>query len=65
VIPATEEAKGERISLRPALGKNSKPYLKITKTKKGWRCGSSDRALVTKCEALSSNPSTNTNKRSN
>jgi hypothetical protein len=33
-------------------------YLKITKTKKGWRCSSSAQCLTSKCEAQSSNPST-------
>jgi hypothetical protein len=35
-----------------------RPYPKKTKSKKGWRYGSSGRGLASKHEALSSNPTT-------
>jgi hypothetical protein len=44
----------ENYSLRPARD----PISKIPNTKKGWQSGSSSRVPASKCEALSSNPST-------
>jgi hypothetical protein len=38
-------------------GQNARDFLKNNQTKKGWRCYSSDRALSSKCEAMSSIPS--------
>jgi hypothetical protein len=39
-------------SMKPALGKNVRPYQKKTKSKKGWGCDSSDRVPALQVPAL-------------
>jgi hypothetical protein len=36
----------------------ARPYLKYNQNKMGWRCGLSGKCLLSKCEALTSNPTT-------
>jgi hypothetical protein len=46
VILATGQAEIRTIVVQTNLGKKRDPISKITRAKKGWRCGWSDRAPV-------------------
>jgi hypothetical protein len=47
MVPAMQEVEVEGLQYKASLGKSARPYLKIAKAKKGWRRGSSGRALET------------------
>jgi hypothetical protein len=44
--PSYAGARGRRIMVRGYLGKNKRPYLKNSYSKKGWRYGSRRRAIA-------------------
>jgi hypothetical protein len=56
LILATQEAEIRRIKASP--GKFEDPISKIPNTKQGWQSDLSGRATASKCEVMSSNPST-------